>query len=78
MPPSPPPANAPCRCCISVCIMAGSMFMPDSRESCSASNSPSAAAQQLPEQLLELFLGTAILVCHFSRLSDRSARRVLR
>src|SRR4051794_16426016 len=37
--PSPPPANAPCRWLIRVCIIAGSMFMPDSRESCSASSS---------------------------------------
>ena len=60
MPPSPPPANAPCRCCMTVCIIAGSMSMPDSRESCSGSSSPPAAAEQLPDQLLELLLGTAV------------------
>src|SRR6478736_4926163 len=42
IPPSPPSANAPRSCCMSVCIMAGSMFMPDSLESCSASMSPPA------------------------------------
>ena len=40
MPPSPPPANAPCSWRITACIMAGSMFMPERRESCSASRSP--------------------------------------
>ena len=39
---------------------------------------PAAAAEQLPEQFLELLFGTAILVCHFSRLSDTSAPCVLR
>ena len=50
--------------------------MPDSRASCSGSMLRSGAAEQLPDQLLELLFGALVVLtvglCHFSRLSAGS------